>query len=108
LTTSYILYWNNGSSFEPYSPQFNNGLKRKIRERDNYTCQECLKSDDDLKLEGKDRLGRRKNYLTVHHIDYDKKNCNWDNLLTLCNPCNLKANHNREYWEKHFKQKMKQ
>ena len=29
--------WNNGSSFEPYSPEFNKELKQFILERDNYT-----------------------------------------------------------------------
>jgi 5-methylcytosine-specific restriction endonuclease McrA len=37
--------------------------------------------------------------LTAHHIDYDKKNCDQQNLITLCSACNSKANFNRPYWQ---------
>ena len=47
--------WCGGASFEPYPPEFNEHLKRKIRERDNYTCQ----------ISGE--WGN-----VVHHIDYNK------------------------------------
>ena len=40
--------------------------------------------------------------LKKNHIDYDKKNCNPENLITLCNHCNIKVNKNRDYWTKHF------
>lgn len=36
----------------------------------------------------------------VHHIDYDKKNNNPENLITLCHSCHAKTNSNREYWTK--------
>ena len=29
--------------------------------------------------------------LTVHHLDGDKANCRWWNLLALCNSCHLKV-----------------
>ena len=35
----------------------------------------------------------------VHHIDYDKKNCVSNNLITLCIPCHMKTNYNRSYWQ---------
>jgi len=31
--------WQGGKSFEPYTTDWNNTLKRAIRERDNYICQ---------------------------------------------------------------------
>jgi 5-methylcytosine-specific restriction endonuclease McrA len=40
---------------------------------------------------------------TVHHIDYDKKNSNPKNLITLCVSCNFKVNFERSYWENYFK-----
>ncbi len=81
--------WQGGKTFEPYSEQFNKQNKKKIKERDKYTCQnpQC-------------RI--RKN-LTIHHIDYNKKNCNQNNLITLCYRCNSKANFNREYWTAFYK-----
>ncbi|MFH2074848.1 MAG: HNH endonuclease signature motif containing protein, partial [Pseudomonadota bacterium] len=56
------------------------------RERDSFTCQnpDCRKNDDGL---------------VIHHVDYDKRNCNPKNLITLCRSCNGRANFNREFWE---------
>lgn len=87
--------WQEGISFEPYSTEFNDLLKEKIRKRDKYICQECGSQQN--------TLSRR---LDIHHIDYDKKNNNPSNLISLCNSCNLKVNHNRDYWTKLFKNKM--
>jgi hypothetical protein len=75
--------WQGGKSYEPYTKEWNNILKKEIRKRDNNVCQLCMKF-------GKD----------VHHIDYDKKNCNNDNLITLCRRCHIKTNLKREYWQK--------
>jgi hypothetical protein len=36
--------------------------------------------------------------LTIHHIDYNKQNCNEENLITLCKGCNTRANYNKDYW----------
>ncbi|KKN66559.1 hypothetical protein LCGC14_0470280 [marine sediment metagenome] len=76
--------WNSGASFEPYSIEFNNRLKKSIFERDNYICQnsDCWKTSKRL---------------CSHHIDYDKKNCDLSNLITLCNSCNSRANFNRNF-----------
>jgi 5-methylcytosine-specific restriction endonuclease McrA len=64
-------------------------LRRVIRERDRYQCQLCgeLQSDETF---------------CVHHIDYNKENCNPDNLITLCKMCHSKTNSNREIWIKFF------
>ncbi len=75
--------WKNGSSFEPYSPDFNEKLKREIRERDNHICQIC----DTTREES---VKKHHQVLSVHHIDGDKKNSDKKNLVTLCNPCNTK------------------
>jgi hypothetical protein len=77
--------WKGGLSFLPYPVKWNQTLKNKIKEQDNYTCQNpnCEKQ----------------NYpLSVHHIDYNKENCEPDNLITLCMICNAKANGKRDYW----------
>jgi len=87
--------WRGGKSFEPYTPSFNQQLKDRIRVRDNFICQLCGVPE----LECNERL-------SIHHVDYLKENCSDDNLISLCRPCNIKVNKNREYWEKHFKEKM--
>lgn len=74
--------WLGGKSFEPYSLDWTKTLKKSIRERDHYICQICLG-------EG----------IAVHHIDYNKNNCNPINLITLCRNCHAKTNHNRDYWQ---------
>ncbi len=85
--------WNNGSSFEPYTSEFNNKLKEQVRKRDTYKCQLC----GCLEIES-DRL------LDVHHIDHNKENCSFKNLIALCRRCNGRVNSKskREYYEKFF------
>lgn len=78
--------WKNGISNQGYSYKFNNKLKQKILKRDSYTCQLCNKKED----------------LTVHHIDYNKQNCEENNLIVLCRNCNSKVNFNRNYWTNYF------
>jgi len=81
--------WKGGVSFEPYdSMWYLPGYKEKIKFRDGYKCQNPACSGND-------------NVLTIHHIDYNKKNCSEDNLITLCRCCNSKANKNRDH-HKHF------
>lgn len=84
--------WKGGLSFLPYSTVFTKELKNRIKERDNFTCQNtnCTKFN---------------NQLCVHHIDYNKQNCDESNLITLCVSCNVQANGNRLYW-KEFYQKI--
>jgi len=78
--------WKGGISLEPYTTDWTNTLKRAIRERDKYICQICNKYG-----------------WCIHHIDYNKKNCNSDNLITLCKSCHAKTNFNRNYWKNVFK-----
>jgi len=81
-----------------YPLNFNEKLKRKIRIRDNYTCQICgISQQDFLKL--------KRGQLTIHHINYDKFNCEKNNLITLCNSCHMKTNFNRDYWYAYFNYK---
>ncbi len=87
--------WLDGRSFEPYSPEFNNQLKEKIRERDNYECQECHKKQEELNEK-----------LSVHHIDYNKKNNNPLNLISLCRKCHTKTSFNRKHWKRYFQMQM--
>ena len=81
--------WLGGVSFEPYPTSFNSTLKRTIRKRDKYTCQQSQCSATEAST------GIR---MSIHHIDYDKDNSNKNNLICLCAPCHGKTNHNREQW----------
>ncbi len=81
-----------------YPLKFTNYLKLKIRKRDNYTCQ-----GENCNITEEEYIIVYKRILCVHHIDYNKQNCNKDNLITLCQKCNIKANFNRNYWGEYFK-----
>lgn len=68
------IRWIDGSSFLPYGPGFTRRLKREIKERDNFTCQNC---------------GTKEN-LSIHHINYNKNDNSKENLITYCMICNIK------------------
>lgn len=81
--------WRGGLSFQDYAVDWNETLRRSIRERDKYTCRICLLQQGDKSHD-------------VHHIDYNKKNCTPENLITLCRRCHLRTNFNRDSWKKFF------
>lgn len=87
--------WQGGIARLPYPYIFNKELKLEIRERDNFTCQLCGKTE-------KEELRDIKRVLSINHIDYDKKNCNPENLNTLCCRCNSLVNGDRKKWTKYF------
>jgi len=82
--------WQGGISFEPYSVDWVDTLKRSIRERYKYICQICNSYGNN-----------------IHHVDYNKKNCNPSNLICLCRSCHCKTNFDREKWTKYFMNKLK-
>ena len=71
--------WKGGIQHLPYPVDWTETLKRAIRERDNYICQLCSQYGNN-----------------VHHIDQNKKNCNPDNLITLCKKCHC-LQHNAKH-----------
>jgi hypothetical protein len=87
--------WLGGISFEPYNLNFNNEFKNLVKLRDNFCCINCGISEQKQMI----ILGRK---LTIHHIDYIKKNTYLQNCCTLCLSCNSKANKNRNQWTDYF------
>jgi len=89
--------WNGGISYGEYSTNFNDQLKIQIRSRDNFECQLCGKSEI-----------KNKKQMHVHHIDYNKKNCSPDNLISLCSSCHSKTTikNTRFYWTQYFRTMM--
>lgn len=86
--------WLGGKSFELYTINWTQELKRLIIDRDEHICQLCGVFKVDFSFD-------------VHHINYDKKNCNPDNLITLCKKCHMKTNFNREHWKYFFERSVK-
>ena len=74
-------------------------IRKEIYKRDNWTCQEC-----GCKCHGHGT----KDKIQCHHIDYDVRNNEPENLITLCASCHAKTNfRGKEDWTKYFKKKGK-
>ena len=78
--------WGGGVSKLIYGFDFTKELKGKIKTRDRNLCALC---DDNQNL-------------VIHHINYDKKNNESKNLLTVCRSCNARLNFNRDYFVKYL------
>jgi hypothetical protein len=77
-------WWKDGISCEPYCQDWTKEYKDFIKERDGHKCLNPTCSKNSGKM-------------VVHHINYIKKDCSPQNLITVCNTCNLIANHNRNW-----------
>lgn len=76
--------WKGGVSKEPYCFEFTKELKEFVKQRDGCKCvNPCCSGYSKI--------------LDVHHIDYNKKHCDLENLITICRSCNIKANKNRKW-----------
>jgi hypothetical protein len=67
-------WWRGGVSQGGYPQTFTKPLKKRIKIRDNYTCQCCYS-------------GYSTENLDVHHIDRDMYNNEPENLVTVCKSC---------------------
>ena len=91
--------WNGGISKTGYSYKFSKKLKEKIIKRDNNRCQLCG-------LTSEESINYYKRELSVNHIDFNKENCEEENLNTLCCFCNSSINCNRQFFTEYFKAKV--
>ncbi len=77
--------WKGGISCNPYCQIWKDKeYKQDIRNRDSNRCLNPYCSKNNSRL-------------TIHHIDYNKKNCHPSNLITVCNSCNSRANTDRDW-----------
>ena len=77
--------WRGGITCDPYCQVWSDKeYKESIKERDGFKCQNL-------------DCSRRSNKLVLHHINYNKKLCGPENLITICNSCNAKANKERDW-----------
>lgn len=74
--------------------QRNQALRRKIFERDNFTCQKCKIQDKTTKI------------LEAHHIIplYNEGIDELENLITLCFDCHHFAPNNKQEFEEYIKE----
>jgi len=84
-----FIPWNAGTGRpRDYNKTFNIEFKDLIRKRDNFQCQICGCPEKEC---------LRK--LDIHHIDYNKKNDNPSNLISLCIGCHTRTTHKRNHWK---------
>lgn len=72
-----------------YDGAFTERLRKSIRDRHGNKCAICGCMEE-------------KNGLDVHHIDYDKQNSVYTNLIALCHGCHTRTNHRRNFWQELF------
>jgi|WetSurMetagenome_2_1015567.scaffolds.fasta_scaffold58183_4 hypothetical protein len=80
--------YKHGKSKEPYPLEWNNWLREQVRRRDN-KCEICGISRKKYNV-----LYNRD--LIVHHIDRDKSNLDFFNLVSICLFCHGKIQHFQE------------
>jgi len=68
--------WKGGITGRDYPKEFFNKIRDLIKERDKFICQRC-------RYQG----NKGDNNLVTHHLDWNKKNCELNNLITLCRSC---------------------
>jgi len=74
-----------------YPWEWTEELREMIRERDGRECVVCGKPERDFPKK-----------LQVHHVDYNRKHCVPDNLVSLCRSCHGKTAHHRSEWTSFF------
>jgi len=74
-----------------YDLEWTRELRDEIRKRDGCVCQLCSKPQTEC---------ARK--LDVHHVNYNKKNSEPLNLISLCRSCHITVNAHRANWTKYF------
>ena len=70
------INWKGG--IYKYPAEWTGKLKHLVWVRDKNKCQLCGK------------IGKKRSDLVCHHIDFDKKNCNIENIQLLCRSCHMK------------------
>lgn len=86
------LAWQGGKSFEEYCVVWTDQeYQEYVLNRDNNECQnpDCRKNCNHLSM-------------NRHHINYDKEDCHYKNIITICRSCNSRANGNRKYWTEFY------
>ena len=80
--------WAGGASRLPYGWDYSPELRAEIRRRDGHKCQVCGASQSECSKK-----------LSVHHVDYNPRNSDPVNLLSLCNGCHRRVHANKKHWK---------
>ena len=83
--------WKGGISKLSRGPGWSNGIKKRVKERDNYRCIACNTEESVLKFP-----------LNIHHVDYNRRNHKFINLVSLCRSCHGRVNKNKDQYKELF------
>ena len=78
----------------PYNNHSWKKLRKKVYERDKFTCQECK------------RQCNNDTGISAHHIDFNRGNDDMMNLITLCSSCHGKTTNKPDEWVQYYQDKM--
>lgn len=67
--------WRDQEQSEKFDQELWKSIRARILKRDNYTCQYCGYCSE--------------KYQIIHHLDENPNNNNEDNLVTICQMCNV-------------------
>ena len=72
-----------------YNAKYNSPLPKKTKKnrRHQIPCWHTIRKDILRRDEERCRICANDYYLHVHHIDHDRTNNDWSNLVTLCESC---------------------
>jgi hypothetical protein len=77
-----------------YPEEWKDGtIQKAIAQNMGYHCEHCQAPIDPSTgyTIGKPRRDGREHVIAIHHIDGDKANCDWTNLLYCCQACHLEV-----------------
>ena len=83
--------WKGGKCLEPYCRVWKDKEFRSM----------LLERDKD-KFCWNPQCGNKGYKTSLHHINYNKKDCRPENVIKLCNSCNSIANFDRDWWESFY------
>lgn len=83
--------WKGGISTEPYCHIFKDKEWREI-----------IYIRDAAKFCWNPQCSERGSRQALHHINYNKMDCDLRNIITVCISCNSKANGDREWWQSYY------
>lgn len=99
ISTSTLNEWQNlhDKIHTKYTAKFrDSSFRYQILTEQHNICAEC-------------NVHNSKALFHLHHIDYDKKNDNRENLIFLCHSCHSKTvNNNRSHWKEYYSIKQKE
>ncbi len=96
------MAWRSSTHGKQGNPNWRGGISRHPYHFNWHVVRKSVVDRDQGKCQNPSCYGER-GQLDVHHIDYNKSNCDPFNLIALCDSCNSRANFNRSWWLNYYR-----